>query len=141
MKHFYLWPVLLGWLSCAHLTPSRLEDFRTEAEAFHHRLRWKDFQGAASFLIPSRQREFLQAREKQNDERNLSISDYQLEEAQILGEGQKAVLVSRMYWLRLPELSEKSGLVTTHFVLKNQRWWVTQMEGGPFEELATPWTE
>jgi hypothetical protein len=141
VRHFFLWAVLFSGLGCAHLSQSRLEHLRTEAEAFHHRIRWKDFQGASAFLIPSRQREFLQAREQHHDEKNLSISDYQLEEAQVLNDSTQAVLVSRMYWLRLPDLSEKSGLVTTHFVFKNQRWWVTQMEGGPFEELARPWQE
>lgn len=90
-------------------------------------------------IIPDRQSLFLMSRKKGGDEKNLSVSDYELLEGQLSPDASRATFVSEMSWVRLPSLTEKSAQVTTHFAFVNGHWWVTQQEGGPFEELSTPW--
>ena len=75
--------LLCLWLlaSCAHTPAKPVPDpqsIRAAVEAFHRRARWKDFRGAAELIVAERRQAFLDARERMRDERDLTISDYEL---------------------------------------------------------------
>ncbi len=119
--------------ACAHIKSSAdLEGLRAAAETFHQRIRWKDFRGAAELIVPERRASFQAAREAQRDDRDLSITDYQLEDARLSADGSSAVVVSRLNWTRLPSLSEASELVSSEFVLRDGTWLIARQSGGPF---------
>ncbi len=105
---------------------------RSTAELFHERIRWRDYRGAAELLIPERRERFTQALSARGDERDLSISDYELEQGRLSADGKSATVVSRMSWLRLPSLTEHSELVTSLLVRRGGIWLVSRQQGGPF---------
>lgn len=133
--------VALG--ACAH--GSKLvsaEEMRSTAESFHERIRWRDYRGAAELLIPERRERFNQALSARGDERDLSISDYELEQVRLSADGKSATVVSRMSWLRLPSLVEHTDRVTSELVRRDGNWLVARQMGGPFarelgDELST----
>jgi hypothetical protein len=111
------------------------EELKPTIEAFHQRARWKDFRGAADFIVPERRASYLKSRLKTDDERDLFITDYELEDAKVSADG-TAEVVSKMTWYRLPSASAKTTVVTSIFVWRDGRWWLERQEDGPFPELA-----
>ena len=137
-------PALLGvalLLSCAHARIQGDADAaRKTADLFHHRVRWRDFGGATLLLVPEKRAAFDEARRTLNDERDLSISDYQLDELQLAESGTEARVVSRMSWYRLPSVSTHEDTVVTELVYQNGAWLISRQQGGPFdEELSGPY--
>ncbi len=142
-------PALLGSLiafalgACAHGSKlGSAEEMRSTAEQFHERVRWRDYPGAAELLVPERRDRFKEALRARGDERDLSISDYELEQARMSSDGKSATVVSQVSWMRLPSLTEKSELVTTELVRRDGVWLLSRQQGGPFgrelgDELAT----
>jgi len=128
---------LLTLLACnQHVgNPSTL---KPRIEKFHQAIRWKDFPGAAKLLQPEKRALFLNARLQANDVNDLSITDYELEQAELSADGKTAVCTSRLSWFRLPQISEQSALVKSYFVWENKNWYLERQENGPFEELAAP---
>ncbi|MEN9797135.1 MAG: hypothetical protein RL653_831 [Pseudomonadota bacterium] len=126
---------------CAHT--QRADSSRAlkqAAEGFHHRIRWGDFRSAAEYLVPDRRRPFSEARERGQDERDLSFSDYELEQLTLAEDGLSADVVSRLRWTRLPSLVEKSETVHSHFVLLRGQWLLAEQDKGPFTDvLGAPW--
>jgi hypothetical protein len=108
------------------------EEVRSAADSFHQRLRWKDFRGAAELLVPERRDAFEQALKSRGDDRDLSISDYELERERISPDGKTATVLSRVSWMRLPSVSEKTDLVTSQFVRRGSSWLLSAQQGGPF---------
>ncbi len=96
------------------------------------RVRWKDFRGAAELVVPERRDGFGNAREAKRDTRDLSITDYQLEDARLSPDGTRATVVSRISWTRLPSVSENSDLVTSEFVFRDGSWLLARQDAGPF---------
>jgi len=123
--------------ACAHIkSAADLESLKAAADTFHQRIRWRDFRGASELIAPEQRAAFQAARDQLRDERDLSITDYQLEDARLSADGSTAVVVSRVSWTRLPSLSEASQLVTSEFVLRDGAWLLAHQSGGPFAELS-----
>jgi hypothetical protein len=119
--------------ACAHAPKlSTAEEIRSAAESFHERIRWRDFHGAGELLVPERREMFEQALKARGDERDLSISDYELEKVRISPDGKSAAVASRVSWTRLPSVSEKTEQVTSEFILRDGSWLISRQEGGPF---------
>jgi hypothetical protein len=121
--------------SCATIRPPDVEELKPAIERIHTRLRWKDFRGAADLIVPERRTSFIKARTKLKDERDLFISDYQLEDARLSPDLQSASVVSHMSWYRLPSNSEQTVTITSVFVWRENVWMLESQDDGPFEEL------
>lgn len=119
---------------CAHTKKkSDLESLRPVVESFHQRVRWKDYRIAARYIVPERRQDFERARRERQDERDLSITDYEIEEVQVEEEGARAIVTSRIKWMRLPSVSEQSDTVTSEFIYRDGRWLLEKQAGGPFD--------
>ncbi|MFE8601081.1 hypothetical protein AB8V91_29430 [Archangium violaceum] len=102
-------------------------------ESFHQRVRWKDYRIAARIIVPERRQDFERARREKQDERDLSITDYEIEEVEVVEEGQRAIITSRIKWMRLPSISEQSETVTSEFIYREGKWMLEKQSGGPFD--------
>jgi hypothetical protein len=124
--------------ACAHLRgEGDVEALKPAVEAFHQALRWKDFRGAADRLVPERRAAFLKARLKNEDERDLFVTDFQLEDAQIAPDRKSATVVSKLSWYRLPDSTQRTAVVTSQLVWRDEAWLVDSQDDGPFvSELA-----
>jgi hypothetical protein len=119
--------------ACAHGPKlGTAEEIRSTADSFHQRIRWRDFRGAAELLIPERRARFEHALKVSGAERDLSISDYELEQERISADGTVATVVSRVSWMRLPSVTEKTELVTSELIRKDGVWLLSRQQGGPF---------
>ncbi|MDQ3265073.1 MAG: hypothetical protein M3Y59_15675 [Myxococcota bacterium] len=129
--------------ACTHTpvrTESDVQEVKSTADAFHRRTRWKDFQSASSLIVPERRAAFLAARDAQRDERDLSISDYELLEMRVEADGSRAEVVSRISWFRMPNLSEHSDTVITELVPVGTTWLIARQSRGPFTpEMQDPY--
>lgn len=128
----FLLLALLGG-ACAHTPKSTgMEGLKPVVEDFYKRIRWKDFRGAARHLIPERREAFVRARSEQQDERDLSITDFEILEAVLEPDGMRATVTSRLQWMRLPSVSEQTATVTSDFVFRDGTWLLERMQDGPF---------
>lgn len=143
MSHAYclLALIALSLSACAHGPRSSGADGAHKvADLFHHRVRWKDFGGAALLVVPEKREAFEQARQLLKDERDLTVADYQLDEIQVSPDQLSARLVSRVSWYRLPSVSAHEDTVVTELVWHEGAWLIARQTGGPFEEeLSAPW--
>ena len=73
-----------------------------------------------------------------NDDRDLTVSDYALEDCTISGDQRSAACVSRISWIRLPSVTENSEVVTCNFAWNGRNWKLTSMEAGPFQPELGP---
>jgi hypothetical protein len=120
--------------ACAHTKKkSDLEALQPVVENFHKRVRWKDYRFAARYIVPERRQDFERALRERKDERDLDITDYDIEEVQFVEEGQRAIVTSRFKWTRLPSVTEQSETVTSEFVYRDGTWLLEKQEGGPFD--------
>jgi hypothetical protein len=120
--------------ACAHTKKnSDLEALRPVVESFHQRVRWKDYRVAAHYIVPERRQDFEKARREHQDDRDLSITDYELEDVQLSEDGQRATVTSHINWMRLPSVSEQSATVTSEFVFRDGTWLLERQLGGPFD--------
>jgi hypothetical protein len=92
--------VLMLLAGCAPPTGTT-DELEPAARDFLHRLRWKDYQGAAGYLLPEHRREFLSSFAEQE---NLYITDVQLEQVENSAPGQ-ALTSGVLEYYRLPSLS------------------------------------
>ena len=132
MKNALYSYLALLFLACAHQSASDRDALRKTAETFHERIRWRDYRAAEAFIVPDRRAVFDSARQKLDDDHNLSITDYQLEDVRFAADGQRAWVVSRISWMRLPSASEKSARIDSEFVWQNGTWLLARQSGGPF---------
>jgi hypothetical protein len=123
---------------CATLPKGDVEELKPAAEKFHERIRWKDFRGAAELVIPELSMNFVRSRLASNDEKDLFITDFQLEDAQVAPNMLEASVVSRISWYRLPSTTEKSEIVTSLLVWREGQWLLERQDSGPFVELSAP---
>ena len=115
-----------------------VSDLKPTVESFHRHLRWKDFRGATDFMVQERRATFIKARLDRNDDRDLTVSDYQLEDCTVSGDQLTAACVSRINWIRLPSVSESSEVVTCTFHWDGHNWRLVSMENGPFQPEMAP---
>ncbi|MDC0714330.1 hypothetical protein POL68_38100 [Stigmatella sp. ncwal1] len=119
--------------ACAHTAKSSgLEGLRPVVEDFYKRLRWKDFRGVSRHLIPERREAFLQARRDMQDERDLSITDYEILEVGMTPDGMRATVTGRIQWMRLPSVSEQTATTTSEFIYQGGVWLLERQLEGPF---------
>ena len=122
----------LAGSACASAKVGDLDVLEPTLETFHQRSRWRDYRGAAELVVPEKRDAFLKARDAMHDDKDLFITDYQLEDAKYGGDKSWAVCVSRINWYRLPSVSEQSVVVTSRMVWRDAKWMVDAMDGGPF---------
>ncbi len=124
--------LLLG--ACATTSKkSSLEQLKPTVERFHQLIRWRDYRSAARLIVPERSVDFQRARIEMKDDRDLTITDYEIEDVKVSDDGERATVQSRIQWLRLPSASEQTALVTSEFVLRNGAWLLERQLQGPFE--------
>jgi hypothetical protein len=110
-------------------------------ESFFDKVRWRDLRAAAQWVIDERRQDFLKAVAKRQDDRDLSVTDFALEDVRFSPDGRTATVLSRVRWVRLPSVTEQSEEVTSQFVWKAGAWWLARQEAGPFgEELSAPYS-
>jgi hypothetical protein len=114
------------------------EALKPAIEAFHQALRWKDFRAAADRLVPERRAAFIQARLKNQDERDLFITDFQLEDAVVARDQRSATVVSKLSWYRLPDSVEQQAVISTTMVWRDSAWLVESQDDGPFSPELKP---
>jgi hypothetical protein len=122
-------------VACATIRPPDLDELKPTVEAFHQRVRWKDFRSAADLVVPEHRDAFIKARSTSNDERDLSITDFQLEDAKLSPDRGAALAVSKISWYRLPSSTETTATVTSTFVWRENTWYLESQDTGPFEDL------
>lgn len=111
---------------------SNLEALKPTVERFHEAIRWRDYRSAARLIVPERQGDFQRARIKLHDDRDLTITDYEIEDVKLSEDGQRATVQSRIQWMRLPSASEQTALVTSEFVFRDGVWLLERQLEGPF---------
>jgi hypothetical protein len=118
---------------------SGVEELKTAADLFNHRARWKDYGGAALLIVPERRAAFEAGRRLMNDNRDLTIADYELTDLTLNPDGLSARVVSRVSWYRLPSLSQREETVESEFVWRNGAWLLARQTNGPFhDDLGEP---
>ncbi len=129
-----LLPLLGG--GCAHTKPSStgLEGLRPAVEDFHKQVRWGEYRAAARYLVPERRPDFERARREKNDARDLSITDYEIDEASLSEDGMRATVISRIQWMRLPSMSATTSTVTSEWTYVNGAWLLERQSDGPFAD-------
>lgn len=133
--------LLLAVVLCGCTTTQKrgdLADLKPTVEAFHRHLRWKDFRGATDFMVNEKRADFIKARLDRNDDRDLTVSDYQLEDCTVEADATTAACVSRINWIRLPSISETSEVVTSVFVWDGRKWRLKSQQNGPFQPELGP---
>lgn len=120
--------------ACAH-DKGDIEALKPAAEKFHQRARWKDFRGCAELIVDERQASFIKERLKHEDDRDLNITNFELEDAKISPDLMSATVISKISWYRLPSVVEKTAVVTSIFVWRKEAWILESQDDGPFEEL------
>lgn len=120
--------------ACAHeqrrADPAALQ---ATAEKFHELVRWKDFRGASELVVPERRAAFLKA--SHDAERDLSVTDYEVQSPKWGDDKHKASVVSRLRWVMLPSPTENDAEVTSDWVDYRGTWLLARQQAGPF---ATP---
>ena len=117
---------------CATVPKGDLDLLKPTIEAFHEAARWKDFQKIADLVVPEKRDAFLKARKAMKDERDLFITDYELQDAKISLDLLTAAATSHVKWYRLPSNTEESSTVVSNWVWKDRAWRLDSQDGGPF---------
>ena len=123
---------------CATAPKGDLDLLKPTLDAFHGRMRWKDYGQLPALLVPEKRPAFLKACNARDDEKNLFVTDYQLEDCAMTPEDQTvAICTSKVSWYRLPSASEKTALIATTLKWQGGQWLVDKQSDGPFaEELS-----
>jgi hypothetical protein len=135
MKHVVIALLALFPAGCVTVQKGEIEDLKPAVRAVHQSFRWKDFRGAADMMVSERREAFIKARTKLNDDRDLFITNFELEDAKISADLLTAKAITRISWYRLPSNSEKTATVTSVFVWREGVWQLESQDDGPFEEL------
>jgi hypothetical protein len=124
--------------ACATTNKGDLDALKPTLNAFHGHMRWKDYSQLPMQLVPERREAFIRGLNARDDDKNLVVTDYQLEECDVKPEDQKiAVCVSKISWYRLPSPSVTTATVATTLRWQGGMWLVDRQSGGPFaEELS-----
>ena len=132
MKGLLLLIFSLVFLGCATVPKGDIDLLKPTIEAFHQAARWKDFHAIGELVVPEKKDAFLQARKAMKDERDLFITDYELQDAKVSLDMLKASAVSHIKWYRLPSATEEDSTVTSNWIWQNKAWRLDSQAGGPF---------
>ncbi len=135
MKQTAVALLMLFFSGCATTPKGEIDDLKPTIRAVHQSFRWKDFRGAADMLVAERQDAFIKARLKSNDDQDLFITNFELEDAKISPDQLVAKVVTKISWYRLPSTTEKTAVVTSVFVWREGAWKLESQDDGPFEDL------
>ncbi|MBU8899527.1 hypothetical protein KRR26_28315 [Corallococcus sp. M34] len=125
--------LLLGG-ACAHTSKKTdLENLKPTVEAFHENIRWRNFRNVSRILVPERRDAFERSRREHQDDRDLTITDYEIEDVKVSDDGQRATVRSTIQWMRLPSASAHTDTVTSEFIFRDGAWLLERQESGPFE--------
>ena len=130
-----LFVLVLGG-ACAHTNqkkPADEEALRPAVESFHQRVRWKDYRFVTRFVVPERRQDFERGLREREDERDLDVTDYEIEDVAMAEEGHRAIVTSRFHWTRLPSVTVKKDTVISEFVFRDGAWLLEKQHGGPFD--------
>jgi hypothetical protein len=126
-------------VACAHgPRGASPETLKHAAEELHQRARWRDWRGVAELVVPERRQAFLAARKRGNDERDLTLTDYDILDVRISDTRVRGIVVSRIAWVRLPSVTEQHEEVTSRFEFIQGTWYLDSQEGGPFAPDLNP---
>ncbi len=125
----------LTFSNCVTVPKGEIEDLKPAVRAVHQSFRWKDFRGAAEMMVAERQEAFIKARTRLNDDKDLFITNFELEDAKLSPDMLVAKAVTRISWYRLPSTSEQTATVTSVFVWRDGIWQLESQDDGPFEDL------
>ncbi len=120
---------------CVTVPQGDAELLKPAIESFHQKLRWKDFRSAAERIVPERRDAFLKARDVLKDERDLFVTNFELDEAKLSPDTLTAKAFSKLSWYRLPSTTEETKSIVSIFVWRDASWLLESQSGGPFEEL------
>ncbi|MCY1033174.1 MULTISPECIES: hypothetical protein [Corallococcus] len=127
-----MFALLLGG-ACAHTPPSSdLDALRPVVEGFHKNLRWRNYRALSTFLVPEERQDFERQRRELHDDRDLTVTDYEIESVKLSEDGKRATVHSRIQWMRLPSASEQTEAVTSEFVFRDGVWLLEKQQAGPF---------
>ena len=98
-------------------------------------VRWSDWTSASQLLVPERRDAFMTARRKGHDERDLSISDFEIEEVKMAPDTSSGQVTAELNYTRLPSVSVKTEDTTLFLIWRDGRWLVDHEVGGPFPDL------
>jgi len=124
----------------AHLAkpkPADLTALKSANETYLKMVRWNDLRGAAQLVAPERRIDFLKPIIEAKEDENLKVLEYEVEDAQ--ADGDKATVLDKLIWHRLPSVTTKTDAVTTRWEARGSTWFIVAIEGGPLTlEKAAP---
>ncbi len=128
-----LLPLLLLLAGCTGLSSSvrtgDTDELNHQVELYERALHWKDEVAAAAFWAPEKRAAWRRGTIERRDERDLSITSFDIEEVRLDKAGGRAFV--KVSWVRLPSLTEKEDLVEERWERRDGAWLIVDEIGGP----------
>ncbi|WP_233601337.1 MULTISPECIES: hypothetical protein [Corallococcus] len=115
-----------------------MEALRPVVEGFHKNLRWRNYRTVSTFLVPEERQDFDRKRRELHDDRDLTVTDFEIEDVKLAEDGRHATVHSRIQWMRLPSVTEQTDTVTSEFVFRDGAWLLEKQLSGPFAGELEP---
>lgn len=124
---------------CATTNKGDVDALKPTLDLFHGEMRWKNYRSLSQQIVPEKRDAFTKASAARDDEKNLFVTDYTLEDCRLnVPDQTTAVCMSKVSWYRLPSATEKTVTIATTLKWKGGQWLVDRQSDGPFaEELST----
>ena len=136
MRRALTWLLLFSLLGCAHAQKGdRPTEMKKAAQHYLTAVRWNDWASASQLIVPERRDAFMAARRKGRDERDLTVSDFELEQLKMAPDALSGRVEAEISYTRLPSVSVKTEDTTLFLVFRNGNWYVDHEIGGPFPDL------
>ena len=135
MKHAGAAVLAVFLAGCVTVPKGEVDDLKPAMRALYQSFRWKDFRGAADLMVAERRDAFVKARKTLKDDRDLFITNFELEDAKVSADLLTARAVTRLSWYRMPSNTEQTVTVMNVFVWREGSWQLESMDDGPFDEL------
>jgi hypothetical protein len=127
--------ILLPVLAACSTVKGDVSTLKPTMETFHEGMKWKELRRLADSLLPERRDAFDKACKARDDEKNLFVTEYELEDCKVKQpEGIEATCYSKVTWYRLPSINAKTVSVATTLRWKSNQWFVDKQSDGPFAE-------
>jgi len=129
MKNLYLWLMLalsaLVLSACASnrylaLQGQSLED---RVNKYNDLYRWREYDSASNYLLPSVRQDFLAAIEPYRQD--LNIEDYVIKDIHLDAEGRNATVVVSRSFFKMPSVLLQEEEVTQHWVRAVGEWYLS----------------